>query len=321
MAQAGDTPGLDIQGALVVLELAPGQTYVHTITVGTQSNIPLEMKAEVAGLGQTIDGSAVALTSSEDMSPYSARSFVNIDKNSFHLEQGTTQEVKVTITVPQGTLPGERYATVHLESAPTAQDKVGVIVASNIPIILTIPGATPNHIGQITSLTVPQSETGKPIQVETVFKNNGTFRIPAKNQITITDEAGQVLGQSETLVTSPSIIPTFSRAFMVTPTFSGTNNTLNVGSYFVESKVTLEDGTILDSQKVGFNVTKAKPATSGAPPSTQLAPPNSTPTNGSDSPIPGISWAVAGIIIAGILVIGAVIITLVLTRRKKTTNG
>jgi hypothetical protein len=247
-----------------------------------------------------------------------------------HLEPNISQKINVTLKVPSDAAPGEKYAVVYLHSIASGQG-VGVIVGSNIPVILTIPGSTFIQKGQITDLNVPAAAPGKPIKVETTFKNTGNFRFQAKNQVTITDQSGAVLAQSSGSLATPSIVPPFSRLFSVTPDFSGSTPGLSPGQYFAESKVMLDDGTVLDARKISFIISENSQAAAEASPLPPFVSNNSiaqaSQSQPSISPVkpevtPGVSWALAGGIIGAILIVGLLLIFFIMRlQSKKKSSG
>jgi len=323
-SKAFATPGLSVDGALVNITLSPGQSYVHTMQISSGSTYPMDMQVEARGFGQTLDGSNIELTSQEDSSIYSARSFIsNIDKTSFHLEPGASQEVKATIVIPNGTTPGTRYAIIYVYSQPSGNDRIAMVVAADIPVIVSIPGLEPGKTGDITDLGVSQIQSGKPVEVLTTFKNTGNYYYKVKGQVTVTDASGNNAYQTNIPLTASSILPTFSRTIHTVISSSDPAKIIKAGTYQVETTITLDDGTVLDTQKTSFNLEKdfqPVSVSTQAPTSTQSSQPIITsvpsPPTPPASTAKGISWSLAGIIIAGIVVIGAVIITLVITRRR-----
>ncbi len=250
---ASAAASLTVSNNIFIQDVQPGQTYLHKMTVTSGASGPMDIKVEAAGLGLSLNGGVQALSPQEDVSPYSARSFISdIDKPSFRLEPGTSEELQVTISIPVNASPGERYADIHIYSEPGEGDGVSVIISANVPVIANIPGATPVKTGRITGLSVPQSEAGQPVEVDTTFQNTGTARIQVKNTVTITDASGKIISQIETPLTQPSIIPTFSRMFAAMP--AGLSVGLAPGQYLVESKVILDDATVLDTKSTSFDV-------------------------------------------------------------------
>lgn len=255
---AAAAPGLSVDGALVDISISPGQTYVHEMTITNSASTPLDISVEARGFGQTLDGSNIELTAEEDNSPYSALQFITgIDNSSFHLEPGDAKEVNATIKVPQGTSPGTRYAIIYVHSLPTGDGKVGYIVAADVPVILNIPGATTKKTGEISDLTVPEIKSGQPLEISTTFRNTGNCHYKVKNQVTVTDGSGTTICTTTTSLTGSSIVPTYSRLFTVAPTPPDAANGLPVGSYSVESKIMLDDGTVLATKQAGFSVSES----------------------------------------------------------------
>ncbi|MDD5093570.1 MAG: hypothetical protein PHV74_04215 [Dehalococcoidia bacterium] len=318
------SPGLNVTGSLVDVTISPGQSYVHTMDIASGSTYSMDMQVEIRGFGQSLDGSTIELTPEDDNSLYSARSFITrIDNTSFHLEPGGSQQVKATISVPAGTAPGTRYAVIYIHSQPGGEGKVGVVVAVDVPVIVHIPGTdTAVRKGEITDLDVPKIEAGKPIQILTTFKNTGDIHFKAKNQVSIADESGQVILQAETPLSSSSVIPAFSRLFTATLVLPESMEGLPAGRYFAESKVTLDDGTLLDTKETSFDIEASYQAPPTSTPSASATTPalisQSTPApSTSTSSDRGISWSLMAIIIASIVTIGAIVIALIVTRRRQ----
>lgn len=301
---------LEVSGALVDISLQPGGTNVHTMDITCRSSTPLDIQVEARGFGQALDGSYIELNQAEDTSPYSALPYIsNIDPTSIHLEPGGSQKVKATIQVPLDITQGTRYAIIYIHSQPSGN----VIVAADVPVILTIPGAQEVKTGEITDVTVSKAFSGQIFEIGTTFKNTGNYYFKVKNQITITDKAGETVGTAFSDLTNSSIIPTYSRLLKVMPSFSNGSSGLPAGQYFTESRVTLDDGTVLDTEKVSFTVGEAKVTPTTA---------SETPVNNEQQPVPpGISWTMASGIILGVLVIGVLAGYLVARKAAKRQNN
>ena len=94
-------PSFQITNDLMVLTLSPGQSYSVPITVtDVSSNEPMNPKIAVDGLGEALDGSTLAVPASQDTSPFSARNFCSVDKNTISIQPGGSQTVTVTVSVP-----------------------------------------------------------------------------------------------------------------------------------------------------------------------------------------------------------------------------
>ncbi|MDO9579480.1 MAG: hypothetical protein Q7J06_02775 [Bacteroidales bacterium] len=93
---ASANPGLRVSGAILVTDVSPGETISHQMAVAIRDSDPaMDILVDVKDIGE-----------------YSAKNFITIDKTSFHLEPGDSQDVVVTIQVPQDVGAGGRYAIV-----------------------------------------------------------------------------------------------------------------------------------------------------------------------------------------------------------------
>ena len=254
---ASAAPGLSVEGALVNIAISPGQTYIHEMTITNSAGNSLDISVEARGFGQTTDGSNIELTSEADSSPYSARQYITqIDNTSFHLEPGGSAVINATIQVPLDISSGTRYAIIYIHSLPTGEGNVGYIVAADVPVILTTPGSTLQTTGEITDLTVPEPASGQPLKISTTFKNTGNYHYKVKNQVIIATESGENISTSVSPLTGSSIVPTYSRLFSITPILPDPAAGLTTGNYTAESKILLDDNTIIATKKVSFSITE-----------------------------------------------------------------
>ena len=252
---ASAAPGISVTGALVDIALSAGQNYTHTMTITNTAGNALDITVEARGFGQTTDGSNVELTAENDSSPYSARQYItHIDNPSFHLEAGASAVVNATIAVPADITPGTRYAIIYIHSLPTGEGNIGFIMAADVPVILTVTGSALQTTGEITALNVSDIQSGQPLKIFTAFKNTGNHHYKVKNQVTITDASGATVSSSATALTVSSIIPTYSRLFSVTPSLADPAKGLPAGNYIAESKILLDDNTVLATRQVGFSI-------------------------------------------------------------------
>ena len=293
--------GLGVTGSLLDVIMPSGTTYVHSMTVTDGFDYALDMQVEARGLGQGLDGSYIPLTSGEDHSPYSALGYIaHIDIPSFHLEPGDSQVVNATLNAPSDAAPGTRYACIYIFSQATGGGQVGIAVAAIVPIVVNVPGSEQTQTGQITALNVSQLKSGQPIEISTTFANSGNYYYKAENQVVIRNEAGEVVADNSTDLTSSSIIPTFSRLFAVDLVPTDPAKGMPAGQYSVESRVMLEDGTLLASTTTGLTV----------PPG--YKPP--TPETGKPS---NINWLLIVIAVLVALVVIPIVVYFLVTRMRK----
>jgi hypothetical protein len=225
------------------------QTYTITVSNG------FDLAIEVGGLGETISGAPISVTAEDDSTPFSARSWVSVDKS--QLGAGDNQILTITVNVPSGTPAGEKYAAIFLHSQPGEQGNAAIISGIVIPLIITVDknSFVSNISGEITDLKVPNPYRGKALDILTYFSNTGNIRITnAKNKVTIKDSSDNIKWQNETPVASPSVIPSYPRIID-----ARYNVGLDLGNYSVTSEITLANGTIY-SKTLSFTIIEAPPA-------------------------------------------------------------
>lgn len=256
-AQAARPSGLGVQGTLAEYSVAPGQRLTHKMVVSLGAGVaaPVDVRVESRGLGQALDGTPVALTADQDTSPYSARPYVQgIDKPAFRLVPGGSQEVTATIAVPPDVSAGSRYADLYIHTVPSGSGAVGVVLATHVPVVLKVAAAAVTEAASITALEVGAPVTGRPIEVTTVVQNTGNHHLRAQNEVTISDGAGNAVATQVVAFSGTSIVPTFPRQFKASLGLLDKLGGIDAGTYYAESKVTLPDGRVLDSQRTAFRV-------------------------------------------------------------------
>lgn len=246
--------GLSVNGALIRIDVTPGETLTRTITVSIGASDPvMDMSVRVYGMGQSGDGNYVLLDADHDISQYSARSFITIDKSSIHLDPGSSESVTATIQVPQDVGVGGRFAIIYFISQPVAgsQQGVGIVQAINAPVFLTVQGSQLNQTGKISGVTTGTITNGQPVDITTIFQNTGNTYFKVEGSVAVTNDQGVTLDTIPAPLTDSSIIPGMSRNIeaIFTPS-SG----LPPGTYSVSSKVMLADSTMLDQSTGTFTV-------------------------------------------------------------------
>jgi hypothetical protein len=247
------SPGLGVSKTIVKANVIPGETKGFTFTVSSSAGDPsMDIMIEVMGLGQGLDGAYQELTEADDRGPYSARSFVSVTPDGFQLEPGGSQEVAVSIDVPDNVGAGGRYAVLYTHSTPAGQGNVGIASAIGTIIVLTVSDTELTEAGSITDLNVAEVASGEPLDITAILKNTGNYHYKAQAKATLKDESGAELGIASTPITGSSIVPNYSYEFKASLV---TDQKLKSGTYYVDLEVTLEDGTVLDSKTESFEIT------------------------------------------------------------------
>ncbi|MEW6447412.1 MAG: S-layer homology domain-containing protein [Bacillota bacterium] len=244
--------GLNISGAIVDMEVEPGETYRHVLQVGLgEDDSAADIRVEVGGLGQQLDGVTRALPPDLDTSPYTARSFITLDKNSFRLEPGTSKEVTAFINVPGNVGAGGRYAVIRIYTVPSGGGQLMVSHGIAVPVKLTVKDSSLIRAGEITGLSTGGITPGKPLEVSAVFKNTGNYHYKIKGEVTVYNALHEKQAFAAIPLSAANVIPTMSRQLSASLTFTGG---LSPGVYTVQCKVIAEDGTVLAEAAKSFNV-------------------------------------------------------------------
>jgi hypothetical protein len=253
-------------------DVTPGQTITRRISlsIGKQDRAT-DMAVDVTGFGSSPDGSVLRVENANDTGPYSARTFVSIDKRSFHLEPGGSQDIVATIVVPNGVGDGGRYAIIYIhEQSPAGGAAAGSLSAFNIPVLLTIKGSTISLLGEITELAAGKAVSGQPIEVFVTFRNTGNTHFKVTGEVTVSNDRGEVLDIVTVPLSVSSVIPTASRRIRAVFIPKGE---LPMGIYLLRSRLILEEGALLAEANGEFElsavyVPPAQPTMATPPPVT-----------------------------------------------------
>ena len=240
---------IGVLGAKYMESIAPGGTDIHVVTIDVGPNEKAtDIMVEVAGFGQTLGGVYIPLDQAQDVSLYSARSFITLDNTTVHLIPGTKQSVKATINLPKDAGPGGRYAIIYVHALPGAGSSLATAVV--VPVLITVAGTTPTESGSIGQIDTGTITIGQPITITTTFKNTGNYHYyDAVNQITVKDSSGALVGNASTPPMASAIIPGNTVQFVVQPDLKN----LPVGTYTVDSQV-LHGEKVLDEKSTTLTV-------------------------------------------------------------------
>jgi hypothetical protein len=241
---------IKVTGTKYIGSIAPGSSAVHTMIVSTNpDDSPMDLTVDVLGFGQLPQQGNTGLSADKDTSPYSARTFITVSPQTFHLDPGKSQEVKATIAVPRDVGDGGRYAMLTIRNAPLGNGTTLIVTSIAVPLLVTITGSAISHTGTITDVSVSDVVPGQPIKITTSLKNTGNHHYKVKNNVSVTDSLGVVVTTAGTDVSINSIMPTFTQNYIV-----NLDTPLPPGTYTASSKVSSDDGTVLDTKTTSFVV-------------------------------------------------------------------
>jgi len=236
--------GLIFSGIAFDAEVAPGQPFEHDINVKNNDTDPMDLTADVLGYSQSQDGVTVGVEKDLDTSSYSAREFIKISPSNFHLEPGASQKVIVSGTVPSNIGNGGRYAVVNIRTLPMGNGTIGMALAANIAIRLTVEGSNLIETGKIKSAELSEIGQTKDSYLSVIFENTGNHHYNAKAKAVLRSKDSDAVTSVESQLSERPIIPTSSRLFKLP-----LDDNLASGIYTLDASIIHENGTILDSEE------------------------------------------------------------------------
>jgi hypothetical protein len=258
---------LIISPALAQIAISPGSMdmlvpegwhALPCITVSNDSDKLMDFKVELAGYGQGISGSTEVLE--PDTNPLSAVSYISFAPAEFSLEPGGSQEIDLTVSIPQE-IDGGRYAVVLVIATPGDGGPISTVSRMGILIRLTIDGSNLIRQGSIEEIGSEPVESGEPIPIEVAYANEGNVHCRVQGSVTVFDAQGDVLDVART--SWAVVIPGYTRELVAEWIPS---RDLAPGTYSAQARVYLEDGTLLDEAEGSFEV--GAPYVPPAPPTT-----------------------------------------------------
>jgi hypothetical protein len=282
-------PGLTVVGAKLDVTVSPGQTVTHKMTVSlAPGDPPMDIRVEV-----------------RDWGIYSAKNYIAIDKTSFHLEPGGSQNVTATINIPANAGDGGRYAIIGIAQTPVPGVAIQSLVAVDVPILLTIKDSRLVHSGKIKEITCDKVVSAQPVVIRVTFENTGNHHYGVKAELTVSDASQKVLDTISIPLTLSTIKPAMSSELAAAFIPKGD---LPLGLYSVKSRVMMEDGTVLDEASGSFNVTEP-----------YLPPAAPIKTEGQPATPAAINWPLIGGAIAAVIISGLLIVIFFSHRRKNAS--
>lgn len=248
--------GLGVEGVIFEAEAAPGQHIEHEITVSLRENeAPMDLQVDIQDWGQTLEGSNQELEEGAAAS-CSARGFLKAFPSSFHLLPGESQKVQVVGEIPEDVGSGGRYALISVHSLPPAEEdegsegNVGVAVAINALVRLTISGTELSKRGEITDMRTEDPSLEKHQNISLIFKNTGNYHYKACAKAALKDEEGNLIANSSSPLSS-NMIPSASRIFFLSLM---PEKELLPGTYCISAIVEQEDGTVLATKEMEIKI-------------------------------------------------------------------
>ena len=243
--------GLSVGGTMLEKEVVPGDHITHEMSVGIRSTEkPVDIRVEILGYGQSSTVPRIALNASDDTSPYTARPFLKVSPDSFHLEPGKRQTLTLEGDIPKDVGSGGRYALVRVHTLPMGNGSVGFIAAVDTTILLTISGSEIQDKGEIESLKPEEPVSADKQKMSLVLKNTGNHHFYPLIRLLEKDKDGNIKANASFPIVDP-LLPPYTRSF----DFSLSPETpLKPGTYSVNATVSTKNGSILAFKETSLEI-------------------------------------------------------------------
>lgn len=246
MALSTSGAGLIVSGALLQMDVAPGDHINHTVTLSLKEDEePTEAVAGVFGHGMRLDGARVPTEDTPEMAPYSAAGFLTVSPETAEIKPGEPTVFIIEGTVPEDVGSGGRYALVNIATPPRGEGRIGIALAAIVPVVLTISGTELVHTGEISELNLSDE------QVSVAFKNTGNHHFRASAEAVVEDDDGEVVASVTAPLMYTALIPAATWLFEMEIDYEGD---LEPGTYTVEATVLNADGELLDTKEETFEI-------------------------------------------------------------------
>ncbi|MCX6682224.1 MAG: hypothetical protein NTY71_04485 [Methanoregula sp.] len=238
---------LSVSNIKLLTDAAPGDVITYPVTVSSDAgDSPIDVYVDVMGFGQSLDMAYTPLSPAQDISPYSARPFIHLNKASVRLSPGTSEDITATITIPKDAGGGGRYAMLYVHTGSDASTNVqSYSIAYAIPVMITITGHPEQEKGTIAEISAVTFQQGGPVYIQTMLQNTGNHHYyNTVNTVRVLDQSGKAVTDVTLPPTLFAIIPTANVQYS-----AGLKKNLTPGSYTIVSTVTLEGGAVLDEKR------------------------------------------------------------------------
>jgi len=182
--------GFTVTPAKLEIPIPPGASYNIPLTVHNPNFDSVHVQAQMVDFGVSANGSYEF--GRVGSPPYSLLKWASIRPREFDVGPGTSQQVQLTIQVPQTPgLSGEYAGIVFFQSRPPRAPSKGVAFSVRIAskIYETIPG-TVKIDGAITKMTATSGGRGETYHV--LFKNTGNAHVYLRGTLVIQKGNGTV---------------------------------------------------------------------------------------------------------------------------------
>lgn len=302
--------GLRVEGALIQDTVAPGAERTYSFNVSDTTAESMDVTIRVMGYGEK-NGDLTPLAPDQDTSPYSAREFLTVSPEAFHLEPGERRDITLTARVP-GDASGGRYAVVYVLQAPPGGGGAAAVAAVAIPVLLTIKDTNLSRTGEIEKIEIVPGQSPGQVTVNALLTNTGNYHYKFKATAAVRDAGNNVLGTSDPIEANSSLIPGLSRLVAIPVTVTGE---MPPGEYIAEVQITNLEGDVpITSGEVGVTL---EPAPAGTVASARFQADETVTSKEATAAVQGggFDWKYAGTL-GGAAVVILVLVLIIIMRKR-----
>lgn len=175
--------GITVTPAKLEVSIPAGASYNLPITVQNASGDPAHVQASMVDFNVGLSGDYRFMKVGS--APYSLLRWAAIRPREFDVPPGTTQQVQLTISIPQqSSLSGEYSGIVFFQTRPPRSNARGVVFSVRVAskIYETIPGTTKLE-GAIAKMSASSSPKGESYRV--LFRNTGNTHVYLHGQLSV----------------------------------------------------------------------------------------------------------------------------------------
>ena len=203
----GKTAGDFVVGpGKIELSLEPGQSKTVEMTVTNRMGVPKWFKMSVEDVKGSMDPQQPVVLLGSSHGPYSVKDYLHIPQKEFELKNMERARIPVTVTLPADAEPGGHYGSILVSTVSKgtngdiqngAAPSSAVISRIGTLFFVSTPGSK-DISGTVKSFgTVPAHHFffSGPIKLGILFENTGSVHLDPYGEITITNLAGDQVGQ------------------------------------------------------------------------------------------------------------------------------
>jgi len=187
LAQESNDVVMSLNPASQDIELESGKTVSASVNVSNYGQIPFDVKVSAAPY--YVANNNYDPDFSTETAQTKLYNWIKLDKNTYHIEPGSTVEIKFSITVPEDTPAGGQYAAIMLSADGKQSTNGSMVIASRLAAILYghVKGANLRTEGELVDRTLPGFISSGDFSISQSVKNTGNVDFRVTQTLTVTN--------------------------------------------------------------------------------------------------------------------------------------